>query len=377
MTTPLPPNYTYFNGSSESSVFYRRGEAVSGSTGPTGPTGPAQSLSNPFTIQSENTQQKIVMTATGDAQSILIRNDALEPDAVAVIQLSNEGKLQAQTIVGTTQLLDPLVTVGNGLQNASMSVIGQAGASLTISQIGDQSRFINPVEEPSGGMQFYASTNSVQYVLAPRDKNAAIQVQNRTFFTSTRSAEFGLTETGVGYVQTNGGSQFNIAEPTVVVGNGVGTPTLNVSGSSGDGLVYDRIYNPPTTVGSTYTYPSNTLTTNQQLLFNATPGLYQLQAMITLENDGNISFGDSIRVFIERPDGSDPLLYRDLSEIHIMSTMMKAPTGPDEVHKPTFTSGVFEITTANEYAIKIQPTGSWNFGTIGSAVPKFNVVRVN
>lgn len=362
MTSPLAPNFNYVNGSLDSGLWIKKGESI-----------PA--IPSPFTVQTANGEQRITLTATGSGpQGIVMRNDALDPDGVVAMQMSVDGKAQIQTISGTTELLDPVVNVGNGLQNAQLNVRGALGSLTKIEQVGDRSRITNPKEVTTGGMQFFASTNSVQYILAPRDKDAAIQIYNSTFFTSSRSTEIGLSEGGVGYVRVNGGGEFVIQEPTVLLGDGIsGAPQILVSGLPGTGRVYDTRYNkvaarmteltiPPTLNANTYNY-------NVDL----TPGKYQMQIMLKLYQSiaEPIVEGTSFEIWVQRRSGVSPNLYRNFSEVHIKPAMIQLPAN-DQSNEPTFCSGLFEVNEADEqWAVWVAANGNWYLGDEGAGAGMF------
>lgn len=350
----------YANAAADSAFWIRKGDPIA----------------SPFTVQTANGEQRITITATPSGpQGIVMRNDALDPDGVVAMQMSVDGKAQIQTISGITELLDPIVNVGNGLQNAQLNIKGAAGSVTKIEQVGDRSRITNPKEVTTGGMQFFASTNSVQYILAPRDKDAAIQIYNSSFFTSSRSTEIGLSEAGVGYIRVNGGTEFVIQEPTVRLGDGVsGAPQVLVSGLPGEGRVYDTRFNKPYNLISTFKTASNVLSAQETFSLTLQPGTYQLQSVARLEQDGNVQFGQGIECWIQR--NVSPNLYRDYSEIHLMSTMMIVPS-LGESNTPSFVSGTFEIPQEDTWFIYANPVGgSWNFGTIGSSWLEFQIVKV-
>jgi len=397
MTSPLPPKFTYFNGSTDSSLFIRRGEVLDGLTGargptgamgptgtmgptgvmgPTGPTGVVSSeIASPFTVRSVDNQQRITITATsGGSQGILMRNDALDPDGVVAMQMSVDGKAQIQTIAGITDLLDPIVNVGNGLQNSQLNITGALGSQTKIEQLGDRSRITNPKHTTNGAIEFYASTNSVHYILAPRDKDAGIRIYNSTFFNSLRYTEIGLSQTGAGYIKVNQGTELNLIESTVRMGDGLsGNPQVLVSGLPGEGRVYDTRYNkvasriweltvPPTLNANTYNY-------NIEL----GPGKYQMQVMMKLfQSDAQpIVEGTSLEIWVQRRAGVSPNLYRNFSEIHIKPAMIQLP-GNNNSNEPTFCSGLFEVNEANEeWAVWIVANGNWFLGDEGASTGLF------
>jgi hypothetical protein len=283
MTSPLPPKFTYFNGSADSAVFWKKGDALS---------------TNPLKV--------------GDA--------------------------------------------------------------LTIEQVGERSRFTNPFEEASGAMQFFASTNSVQYQLAPRDKNAAIQVYNTTFFPTGRSAEFGLNEGGIGYVQTNGASQFNIVDPTLQVGDGANTdPKILINGSRNSvatlGRVYDTVYNRPVYYIQNDTAPWNKpLSTGTGQTSFVIPGAslksgtYMLQVYLDIQ-DGYAPNTKGLELWVQRSDLTEQSVR--FSDIHILPAMIIAPS-TGQSNQPSFTSAVFSISNPSnaDYTIFLDPQGeNWVFGT--------------
>lgn len=283
MTSPLPPKFTYFNGSADSAVFWKKGDALS---------------TNPLKV--------------GDA--------------------------------------------------------------LTIEQVGERSRFTNPFEEASGAMQFFASTNSVQYQLAPRDKNAGIQVYNTTYFPTGRSAEFGLSEAGNGYIQTNGSAQFNINDPTLQVGDGINTdPKIVISGLRASvptlGRVYDSVYNRPVYYLQDTTGPwAKPLSTGTIQTAFTIPGAsfrsgtYMLQVYLDLQ-DGYAPNTKGLELWVQKSGvGGSAVKF---SDIHILPAMIIAP-GVGQSNQPSFVSAVFDISNpdADDYTIYLDPQGeNWIFGT--------------
>lgn len=234
--------------------------------------------------------------------------------------------------------------------------------STTVTQVSKRLQIVNKsAEQDSGAIQFFASTNSVGYILAPKDKNAAIRVYNSTFFTSTRSAEFGLSETGEGYVQTNGGSVFNVVEPTINLG-GTGTPTINAVGTSGSGRVYDSLYNPTTTIG-TASFNAGSISTQQAInLGYLSSGKYSLQARLFFQGDGSIQLGSTMSIWLQQL--GIPNNYRAFSEISITPYMIGELPGSGETREPSWTSGVFDVpATAAEWTVYIKPTSTWDFGS--------------
>jgi hypothetical protein len=356
MTSPLAPNFNYVNGSLDSALWIKKTDAIT--------------TPSPFTVKSANGEQSVRITATGTGpQGIVMRNDALDPDGVVAVQMSVDGKAQVQTIAGITELLDPVANVGNGLQNAQLNIRGAAGSLTKIEQIGDISRITNPKMVVDGALQFYASTNSVQYVLAPRDKDASIKIYNSTFFTSSRSTEIGLSEGGVGYVRVNGGGEFVIQEPTVLLGDGISnSPQILVSGLPGTGRVYDTLYNRiaareydaiagPSFPAGTYDFP-----------ITLPRGKYQMQVMVKLyQSVGNpIVEGTSLEIWTQRRAGVSPNQYRNFSEIHVKPTMIQLPEN-DTSNEPTFVSGLFQVNEDDEeWAVWVRANGNWNLGE-GSA----------
>ena len=332
---------------------------------------------SPLVVESANKEQSISLAAGPvGANGMTITNTTLNPDATVRFQQGAGGTAQIQSDYNITQLLDPFVFVGPGNVNSYLQIKGNTADSLfEIGQVGSRTILRNPKETVNGGIQIYASTNSVQYLLAPRDKNASIQVMNSTFFAATRSAEFGLTETGVGYVKTNGGNEFNIGEDLISLGSGAGSnPIVNVSGLAGNGRVYDTRFNKPYNLISTFKTASNVLSAQETFSLTLQPGTYQLQSVARLEQDGNVQFGQGIECWIQR--NVSPNLYRDYSEIHLMSTMMIVPS-LGESNTPSFVSGTFEIPQEDTWFIYANPVGgSWNFGTIGSSWLEFQIVKV-
>lgn len=340
----------YANAAADSAFWIRKGDPIA----------------SPFTVQTANGEQRITITATPSGpQGIVMRNDALDPDGVVAMQMSVDGKAQIQTISGITELLDPIVNVGNGLQNAQLNIKGAAGSVTKIEQIGDRSRITNPKQVPSGGMQFYASTNSVQYILAPRDKDAAIQIYNSSFFTSSRSTEIGLSEAGVGYIRVNGGTEFVIQEPTVRLGDGVsGAPQVLVSGLPGEGRVYDTLYNKVCVrtldAHLNPSIPPSTFGNNIELA----PGKYQMQVMMKMFQSAAVPIveGTSLEIWVQRRSGVTPNQYRNFSEIHIKPAMYQIPD-INTSNEPTFVSGFFEVNEADgEWAVWIRANGAWDLG---------------
>lgn len=351
MTTPLPPNFNYVSGDKSTCLFMKQGDP----------------LPSPLITESPDTEQSVTITATPAFVGMTIRNDALTPDGVATLQVTNAGAAALQTTAGTTQLLDTSVSVGSGTANSAVTLLGSSGATTTISQIGNRTRIVNNKQTDSGAVQVFASTNSVQYILAPRDKNAGIQVYNSTYYTSSRSAEFGLSEGGMAYMQTNGGSGLALNEDILNLGTGGGTPFLYTKGLAGDGRVYDTRFN-------TIYNPQEVVTTGPVLsglsTFNVTipQGKYQLQVRANMVNNNCITAGRGIRIWMQRALGESPSDYQENSEVHMMSTMVYLPPGVGELANANFMSGIFETGSDENWSVYVSTlvSGQWQFGDVGT-----------
>lgn len=360
MTSPLPPNFNYYNGSKDSSVFVKQGQANT-------------VLKSPFIVESADRQQKITLTSGSGTMGIQLRNDVLDPDAVSVFEMNSDGQAIIQTVSGTTKLLDPIVQVGNTLQNATFSVLGPSNGALAIQQTATATTLTN--SKVDAGIDFYTSTNAINFYLSPKDKDASLKVFNRTFHGTTRNTEIGLLESGNGFVRVNGGgTEFNIVEPTVRLGDGLsGNPQVLVSGLPGEGRVYDTRYNKvaartwelyvgPTLNPNTYNY-------NIEL----SPGKYQMQVMMRLYQSlaNPIVQGDALEIWVQKRSGVTPNQYRNFSEIHIRPAMITLPDN-NKSNEPTFCSGLFEVNEANEeWAVWIVAKNNWYLGDEGASAGLF------
>lgn len=363
MTTPLPPNYTYYNGSSNSAVFMKVNTPVGLS---------------PLVIESADKEQSITLTAgpTGPV-GMTLRNNEVGATGVALMQLSAGGSAQIQTQSGVTQLLDPLVIVGNTPLNAAIKLQGPTGTTASfIKQEGERMIFDNvSTEEPSGGIQFIASTNSVQFLLKPRDKDANIQIKNLTAFPSVnRSVELGLSEAGVGYIRNNGGSEFVLQEDNILLGSGIGVPVISASGLAGTGQVYDTRFNPVIEEqGTVYQAPYSISSQKTQLIGELTPGKYMMQARCKTFNAGTdtVVYGDALNIFVQNAGMGGN--YLENSEIVITSTMIGVQPSLGSSNEPTFTSGFFTVKpedAAVQWSYFVEPEGTnkwWSFGNAGSS----------
>lgn len=177
-------------------------------------------------------------------------------------------------------------------------------------------------------------------------------------------------------------SNFSVDGTSATFGEDVtGGAVVSVNGSLGLSRVNDPIYNPvvvpPTTTITTVFTSGQTL--NAGIITPATPlmiqpGNYQLQVELTLQN----STGSTISL---PAGGSITVLYQPVpfptnlpgfTGLNITTAMLVLPAS-NSVNLPSFSTGIFTVTVAENYGVSLTVVGNYDFGTGGKAI--FQLVR--
>lgn len=150
-----------------------------------------------------------------------------------------------------------------------------------------------------------------------------------------------------------------------------GTPELLISGSSGNGRVYDEVYNRPCQPGQEYTFPysiSSIISTNIGTIDAGTRGMLQARMNI-IEGNGTIKFGSALKIWVQQLTGPYAKV-KDYSQIIITSTMVTSNVDQGETNAPTFTSGVYQVPASeNDWYIYVEAerASASNYWSLGDA----------
>jgi len=159
----------------------------------------------------------------------------------------------------------------------------------------------------------------------------------------------------------------------------VGGFSLSVNGSLGLSRVNDPIYNPvpATTVVTTVYTSGQTLNAGVTVVgapLMIQPGNYQFQVALILSNapGGTISLpaGGSISAVYQPVPF--PTNLPNFSALNITTAMLTMPA-VNSSNIPSFSSGIFTVTVAENYAIGLEVVGNYDFGTGASAI--FQIVK--
>lgn len=178
-------------------------------------------------------------------------------------------------------------------------------------------------------------------------------------------------------------SNFTVDGSSATFGENVtGGFSLSVNGSLGLSRVNDPIYNPvvvpPTTTITTVFTSGETLNAGSStpatpLMIQ--PGNYQLQVALYLVNPPSgstisLPAGGSITAVYQPVP--DPVNLSDFSGLNVTTAMLVLPA-TNSANIPSFSTGIFTVTVAENYGIGLEVVGNFDFGTGGRAI--FQLVR--
>jgi len=161
----------------------------------------------------------------------------------------------------------------------------------------------------------------------------------------------------------------------------VGGCVVSINGSLGLSRVNDPIYNPVvvpsitiTTVftsGETLNAGSSTPATPLMIQ----PGTYQLQVALYLVNPPtgstiSLPAGGSITAVYQPVP--NPVGLSDFSGLNVTTAMLVLPA-TNSSNIPSFSTGIFTVTVAENYGVGLEVVGNFDFGTGGRAI--FQLVR--
>jgi hypothetical protein len=183
----------------------------------------------------------------------------------------------------------------------------------------------------------------------------------------TKEGEIVITNDGdMGIYPAGGGNTVFIGLNNVSFCDLSATPVVEIG--TGNGRVYDTVYNPVASINaSTFTSPAIPVSTNQLIGTGALPaGLYMLQAKVNIiDNTTPYVAGTAINCYVEDLPSAPPTTYLPYSSILITAGTLIDPSGSlgSDVDA-TFTSAIFSIPAGKtnlKYVVEVD--GSWNFGS--------------
>jgi len=162
----------------------------------------------------------------------------------------------------------------------------------------------------------------------------------------------------------------------------VGGCVVSINGSLGLSRVNDPIYNPvvvPPSITITTVFTSGE-TLNAGVSTPATPlmiqpGNYQLQVALYLVNPptgSTISLPANGSITAVYQPVPDPVNLSDFSGLNVTTAMLVVPA-TNSANIPSFSTGIFTVTVAENYGVGLEVVGNFDFGTGGRAI--FQLVR--